>query len=818
MRRFRTAFVALAACSVLTLGAPVAASEPPAGPVRTSTENLAAKRYVAAGDRAYVIGAADSGFPAMGWHIRGEMGGVWTHPVKLLDGYWFAVNGEWLPEAERFTTGAGYVRFDYPHVSGLEVSRIEFAPDDAPVTLVGLTFANPDRRDRPFRLEMDVRSDLLPAYPWSWTEPSAAEFNNPDAAAYDRRTGIVTFTEPERPWTAMVDASERPVQGRTGDDFWGPLSADERAAHSEEGDGAGARLRWQVNLRGGEERTIWIAAAGSHTDSGEARTALSQALADPETLLAEKVAGRTELFDRTRVELPDAQLQAAFDWGKLNLADLRITATDMAVRDVDEGRAYPDPVRHLAEATGIGAGFPDYPWYFGTDGAYTAYPLLVSGQWDTLKDHLRLLRDVSRALNGESGKIVHELVTDGSVYFGNLEHPGQFQETPQFAAAVALVWRWTGDRAFLEEMYDLVVDGMRSMTTLFDEDGDGWPEGDGMVERPGMGDEKLDVTAYTWRALHALAGMADDLGDADTAAWARDQADAMTEAFDAAWWMDEERLYADSRCNSPEPDPQPDWINYCQERDQLVQQRHWINAVPAEVALPPDERAHALLDTLEGPDFTGDTGLFHTGRGGGPDGEGELRVWTLPSSVMAVGEANYGRLGDDQALFYMHSVADQLDLEMPGALPEIAPSPDYDPFVDFRDRAMFMQAWSSYGTQWPVIHHFLGIRPDVPAGVLEVIPQVPDSWPGLSVADLAVGDGTVTAATTVDAGTYTTTVGDAAGLSLLIGHVLPADAEIQSVTLNGEQVQHTVISTARGQEVRVETGGSGEHVLVIEAG
>ena len=73
---------------------------------------------------------------------------------------------------------------------------------------------------------------------------------------------------------------------------------------------------------------------------------------------------------------------------------------------------------------------------------------------------------------------------------------------------------------------------------------------------------------------------------------------------------------------------------------------------------------------------------------------------------------------------------------MPGALPEISPSPEYDPFVDFRDRAMFMQAWSSYGVQWPVINNFLGIRPDVPHRRLSVVADVPDSWPGLSVRRL----------------------------------------------------------------------------------
>jgi glycogen debranching enzyme len=803
---------------VLALTAPIAGAAQPESdtPIRSATEDLGDKRYVAAGDRAYVIGTADGGFPAMGWHIRGEMGGVWAHPIKLLDGFWFAVDGQWLPPAERFTSGAGYVQMEYPSVDGLHVTRTEFAPDDTGAVLVGLTVRNPDRRARPFRLAMDVRSELMAAYPWGWSEPEdAGEFNKPDQVRLDRPAQMLTFTEPERGWAAVVGATPSPTSGRTGDRYWGPLSTEERAAHQEFGAGTGGQLRWQIPLRGGEETTLWIAMAGSHRGESEARGALDTALAAPEQSLAEKIDGRREAWNRTRVDLPDAAMEEAFDWGKLNLADLRITATDLQVRDVDEGRAYPPPVTTIPEATGIGAGFPDYPWYFGTDGAYTAYPLLVSGQWDTLKDHLRLLRDVSRALNGESGKIVHEIVTDGSVYFGTLDHPGQYQETPQVAAAVELVWRWTGDEAFLREMYDIVVDGLTSMVTLFDEDGDGWPEGDGMVERPGMGDEKLDVTAYTLRALRGLERMARDLGDEETATWARDQADAMATAFDDAWWMPDEQLYADSRCNAPEEDPGDDWVNYCEEADQLVQQRHWINAVPAEVETAPDERAHALLDTLEGPDFTGDTGLFHTGRGGGPDGEGELRVWTLPSSVMAVGEATYGRLAENQALFYMHTIADLLDLEMPGALPEIAPSPDYDPFQDFRERAMFMQAWSSYGVQWPVIHHFLGIRPDVPAGQLTVVPHVPPSWPGLSVEALRVGDATVAATAQREGESYTTTVDAGGRWDLVIGHTLPEGVEVASVTLDGEPVDYETVNSSRGLEVRVDTTTDSPRTLVV---
>ena len=72
---------------------------------------LADRRFVTTGHRAYEVGAEDGSYPATGWHIRGEMGGFWAPPVKLLDGLWFAVDGEWL-RASRFSSGQGYVRMD----------------------------------------------------------------------------------------------------------------------------------------------------------------------------------------------------------------------------------------------------------------------------------------------------------------------------------------------------------------------------------------------------------------------------------------------------------------------------------------------------------------------------------------------------------------------------------------------------------------------------------------------------------------------------------------------------------------------------------
>ena len=44
--------------------------------------------YLTAGDKTYIIGTQDGNFPDLGGHTPGEMGGVWNHLIKLLDGFW----------------------------------------------------------------------------------------------------------------------------------------------------------------------------------------------------------------------------------------------------------------------------------------------------------------------------------------------------------------------------------------------------------------------------------------------------------------------------------------------------------------------------------------------------------------------------------------------------------------------------------------------------------------------------------------------------------------------------------------------------------
>jgi len=798
----------------------------------STTDRLKDRRAVVAGARAYAIGFQDGRFYANGWHITGEMGGIWAPPLKLADGIWFGVDDQWIRPATRFTSGRGYTRYAFPPAAGLRVARTDFVPDGRRAALFGLTLANPEQTAKTVTVKVDVHSELLGAYPWSGSEghPTAAD-NLTDVASYEN--GQLVFVDrgtlpgaQAHDYAAVVASPRTPEAGETGAGFRGPqpgnvckdgdTSAPSACDDGPHGKGAGGQLRYRVTVAPRGVETIWVAIAGSDRGLTDARRELAAALRDPDAQLRAKQEARAELAARSRVSLPgDRRLQEAVDWAKQNLADLTQTARNLRIRFVDQGKSYPaEPAGTVSRATFFGAGYPDYPWLFATDGEYTVFPAVALGQFETAKAHLRALRQVSDILNERSGKVAHEIVTDGSVYFGANRDPGNTDESVKFPSAVALVWRWTGDNRFRDQLYDFSKRTMRYVTDRLDADDDGWPEGLGNLEREGMGDEKLDNAVYYVRGLYDLADMARSKRDRATERWATRIANRLRRSFDTTWWDGSQ--YADSLRDGTR-----------------VQQKHWIGVTPMEVeltiggrafpGLADPEHARSALEERESDCYSGsdpfNRGLFHTGCGGGADGKGERKVFSLTSAVQAVGLGNYGL---DQKR-YTSANADPMFSadEMPGALPEILPSPDQNANIQrcWTCRSMFMQAWGHYGTAWPVIHQQLGVRPYLGNGRLEVVPDIPDGRSRISGRDIRLGDKgsvDVRAQRSGSRVTTTVTVDDVERLrDLRIGATLPAGTEVERVTLDGERVRPTVRRTNRGVEVTVRARARGRHVVVV---
>jgi hypothetical protein len=831
-----------------TLATPVlAAGSGLARSPEVSTANrLADRRSIVVGNRMYEVGAEDGSYPASGWHIHGEMGGFWTQPIKLLDGIWFNVDGQWLT-ARQYSNGWGYARMDLGSRGGLTITRTDFAPDGIRAGLVGLTLtsANP----RSVSLTVDAHSELMKSYPWGWTTPNAQTYNLPDTGSFDGRS--LVFRETGTPpaanaeahdWAALVGSRLQPFNHKLGPDFRCPQDPavicpangpdPGRCDDTQIGKGTGGELHYAVQVPAGGT-TVWFAVAGSDQGLAEARSAQAAALADPAGLLAAKVAYRRELNARSNVSLPgDPLLQESVAWSKQNLGDSVQEAHNLQVRLTDQGNAYPPPVGTVAKARWIGAGFPDYPWLFATDGEYSAFAAVAAGQFTAIENHLRALRDVSLVANGNSGKVVHEVVPDGSVYFGVNADPGNTDETAKLPSAVALVWRWTGDNAFRDEMYPFAVKNLQYIYANLDADGDGWPEGLGNVERAGMGQEKLDNTVYTIRGLRDLADMAASKGDTAIQTWATTRAANLESRFEAAWWFGPTaNQYADSLS-----DP----------GDLKVFQRHWIGLTPVEAELVrPGQPAGPIASTDHGnlavakreePCYSGEFGLYHTGTGattasGGNPGptcdsavstvSSERSIFTLGTSIMAAAEAALGRMGPTQLQRYTTANARvQLDpsvWEVPGDMPEISPSPDFGANIDklFTERSMGLQAWGTYGILWPVVHFELGVSPDLGRGSVLVVPQVPDGQSSVAGSAIQIGSGSVDVAATRTPTTLTTTVTRHLSVALTIGAMLPTGKTVKSVTLNGAPVGYTIVTTARGQEVQVAAGSIGAAHLVV---
>ena len=688
-------------------------------------------------------------------------------------------------------------------------------------------------------------------YPWGFTgvTPNASD-NIPDKGSFNGQS--LEFTDdgalpgaPVHHYAALVGTSMKPDTGVVGDQFWGPqpghrCTGTEPGAPAEPkpsscddgpfGKGTGGELTYTLTLPAGGSKTVWVGVAGSDDGLASAQQELSRTLDDPAGQLAAKTASRGRLAGMTQLSLPgDPLVQDAVDWGKQNIADLTQTAEDLQIRWTNQGKQFPSPLGTVPRATWIGAGFPDYPWIFGTDAEYTAFAAVAVGQFEPIEGHLRALRDVSDILNDRSGVVTHEVVSDGSIWFGHDSRQTQpdgtttydfnTDETVKFPSAVALLWRWTGDNRFRDQMYDFSKRNLHYVVDTLDADNDGWPEGLGNVERTGMGPEKLDNTVYLIRGLYDLADMARSKHDGATASWATNLARKLHQRFDPTWWDASAQQYADS-LNDP--------------GDVQSFQKHWIGQTPMEAelsvdgqtvpGLAPFDHGSTAVAGRENDCFSGtppfNPGLFHTGCGGGPSGQGEKVIFGLTTSIQSIAEGNYGRLGPGQQQRYTHALAETMFSEpatggtpdeQPGAMPEIFPSPDQGANIDrcWTCRSMFMQAWGNYGTAWAVVHQWLGVRPDLGRARVEFVPQVPQGQPSVQARNIRLGHGSADVLATHTGSQYRTQVDTTKGVGadqVVIGHTLPRGTQPTAVVLDGRTVHnYRVRETARGTEVNAGT-------------
>ena len=84
---FQLFLLALISCTNEDLTKPKLTDLWGTAPSINGSEAYLSSPMLTAGNRVYMVGHQDGSFPELGWHIQGEMGGIWNHPIKLMDGF-----------------------------------------------------------------------------------------------------------------------------------------------------------------------------------------------------------------------------------------------------------------------------------------------------------------------------------------------------------------------------------------------------------------------------------------------------------------------------------------------------------------------------------------------------------------------------------------------------------------------------------------------------------------------------------------------------------------------------------------------------------
>ena len=660
--------------------------------------NYLHSKQMSPGNHAYCVGFQDGTFPDIGWHIKGEMGGLWAHPIKLLDGFSAAMvhNGDtmYLDSAITYSTTALGSIFTY-NIQGKTITRTQFIPDPAKGMVVEY-----DMSDFPkAQLLFYPRADLRP----TWLGERTDMVDSTDIITLENNQW--TATDSKNGWQVRISASSKGAITPT------HLSSSPSKTH-------------QFYIAGGrnaEEATKELAAVESWSDLWYSKEQKHFELS-----------GNSSFFCAG-----EEDLETVFRWLKHNAIWLEMDADTLGY--------------------GFAAGIEDYPWFFGCDSEFSILGLNAVGRYDLSKSMLRLLAKASERTNG-TGQIIHEMSTNGAVF-----NPGNLNETPQFVTACYDTYRWSGDKVFFDEMYPQMIQSMKWLQDQ-DTDGNGIPDGYGMMEIHGMNGEMIDVAAYTvqaWGALYESALLQDD---DKVAAWAGRSAAELSAFINENYWVKDAGAYADVRGSKAQvlalidgAIERAEGLNKPWAVEELEATKkaaaasagemnpysvhhNWIVNTPMEVGFAPEEYALEALD--KAAQYTNPFGMFVTGidrdESAGTDTDGFAKrkktftyvgaVMTLPTGVAAVAENNYGR--PDKALDYLHRMSRSWGYAHPGSMYEVSP-----------DFGMMCQAWNIYSFGYPIVRQFFGIYPMAEKKIVEIDPHFPTSWTRPQLKSVVIGEG-----------------------------------------------------------------------------
>lgn len=469
-------------------------------------------------------------------------------------------------------------------------------------------------------------------------------------------------------------------------------------------------MRLGVTAKGKDTKVIAIAA--SVNGRAEAESAYKHLIADYSAAQQGSARYYKDYLERTvSLELPDSQLQQAYDWARVSTIQGLVTNPYLG--------------------TGLVAGYrtsgtsqrPGFAWYFGRDSFWTDLALDAEGDFTTTKTALEFVSKYQRA----DGKMPHEISQGASFvnWFTDFPYPyASVDATPLYIIAANDYVTESGDTAFARDKWDSLWKAYQFLRSTYDSQGlpqnfgfgHGWVEGGPLLPVK----TELYQSGVGAQALSALSNLAHFAGKDDVSKQLADEFARQKQLVNEVFWSPNTGAYAFA----------------LDKNNQKVIEPSVLATVPMWFGLLDPEKSTAMIAQLAAPEHQADWGMrIISSKASRYDGGGYHygSVWPLFTGWASVGEYRYHREASAYSNLRSNSL---LALDgSPGHVTEVLSGDYYQGLSTSSPH----QIWSAAMVISSVLRGMMGLETDAVNNRLTFAPHIPAAWSSFTIHNVHAG-------------------------------------------------------------------------------
>jgi glycogen debranching enzyme len=526
-----------------------------------------------------------------------------------------------------------------------------------------------------------------------------------------------------------------------------------------------------------KETRVVVIAASVHGQA-EAETTYQFLSANGIALQKESAEYYRSYLERTvNLELPDADLQQAYDWSRISLVQ--------------------GLVNNPSLGTGLIAGYrtsgngqrPGFAWFFGRDALWSSFALNAEGDFASTRGALDFLSKYQR----EDGKIPHEIAQTANLvdWFKSYPYPyASADATPLYIVAMSDYLRASGDVAFAEQKWDSLWKAYQFLKSTYDSQGlpqnlgigHGWVEGGPLLPvrselyQAGLGTE----------ALRALSNIARAIGKEDISGSLNEEFSRHEQLLNRVFWLADKNRFAFALDIDGKPIDEPSVLA----------------TVPMWFGLLREDKAEPMIRQLAGADHQVDWGMRILSSdaprySGGGYHYGS--VWPLFTGWASVAEYQYHRPWPAYANLRANALL-ALDGSL-GHVTEVLSGDYYQPLSTSSPH----QIWSAAMVVGPMLRGLFGLSTDANSHLVTLSPHVPANWRTFAIRNLHAGSCVLDLRyrRTDTEITLETDRSGTAECTLEFSPAISFPAEVTAAEMGGHLVSYRIVKSAEDQHVVV---------------